>query len=241
MKILIGLLLILPAIAFSPIAHNEQVKIQHVEILSHTVDPKEGKLKMYWKDDSGVILKNFQNLKNHLYKSGEKLVFAMNAGMYQKDHSPQGLFIDNGEVIKNTNRVQKAYGNFYLQPNGIFYLTTSNIGHVIKTSDFKINEKVNYATQSGPMLVIDGNLHPAFKDGSQNIHIRNGVGILPDGKILFAMSKDKINLFDFATYFKNKGCKNALYLDGFVSRTYLPEQKWEQLDGQFGVLIGETD
>ncbi|HXB14083.1 MAG TPA: phosphodiester glycosidase family protein, partial [Bacteroidia bacterium] len=77
--------------------------------------------------------------------------------------------------------------------------------------------------------------------GSKNLNIRNGVGILPDGKVVFAMSKSEINFYDFAEYFKNLGCRNALYLDGFVSRAYLPEQNWIQTDGDFGVLIGITE
>ena len=102
------------------------------------------------------------------------------------------------------------------------------------------NPDIMYATQSGPMLVINNNIHPVFVKGSKNLHVRNGVGVLPDGKLLFAMSKDVITLYDFAEFFKSHGCKNALYLDGFVSRTYLPKEKWEQLDGNFGVIIGET-
>ena len=83
-------------------------------------------------------------------------------------------------------------------------------------------------------------MHPRFNKGSANVHIRNGVGILPDGNILFAMSKEKVNFYDFASYFRQKGCKNALYLDGFVSRTYLPSKGWRQFEGNFGVIIGET-
>ena len=104
-----------------------------------------------------------------------------------------------------------------------------------------MSDEVAYATQSGTMLVIDGTLHPAFTKGSANVHIRNGVGVLPDGRLLFAMSKQKINFYDFASFFKNKGCQQALYLDGFVSRTYLPEQNWVQIDGHFGVLIAEIE
>ena len=66
------------------------------------------------------------------------------------------------------------------------------------------------------------------------------MGILPDGKVLFAISEDKVNLYDFALWFKNKGCKNALYLDGFVSRIYLPSKNRQQADGNFGVIIAET-
>ena len=90
------------------------------------------------------------------------------------------------------------------------------------------------------MLVIDSVMHSKFMKGSKNLNIRNGVGILPDGKVLFAMSKKKINFYDFASYFMSLGCKNALYLDGAVSKTYLPEKNWVTKGGNFGVIISET-
>jgi uncharacterized protein YigE (DUF2233 family) len=96
------------------------------------------------------------------------------------------------------------------------------------------------STQSGLMLIIDGEIHPAFKEGSSSLYVRNGVGILPDNRIVFAMSREAVNFYSFANYFKSLGCRNALYLDGFVSRTYLPEKDWTQLDGNFGVMIGVT-
>jgi len=97
---------------------------------------------------------------------------------------------------------------------------------------------VRYATQSGPLLVTGGELHPAFNEGSANVHYRNGVGVLPDGRLLFATSTEKINFFDFATYFRRKGCRDALYLDGYVSRTWWPAGGVRQRDGDFGVIIG---
>jgi len=209
------------------------------KILSHIVDLKTQNLELYWKDDQNNNFYNFENLKNWLDKKGEKLTFATNAGMYLKDRSPQGLFIQNGIIKKSINTVQEAYGNFYMQPNGVFYITNNNTGHVTTSLKFS-EENVKFATQSGPMLVIDNKIHSKFKDGSKNLNIRNGVGILPNGNLLFAMSKAKINLFDFASYFKKQGCKNALYLDGFVSRTYLPSKNWSATDGTFGVIIGET-
>ena len=89
------------------------------------------------------------------------------------------------------------------------------------------------------MLLIDGAVNSILKQGSSNYNIRNGVGILTDGNILFAMSKKKINFYDFAMFFKSKGCKNALYLDGYVSKTYLPSKGWKQSGGNFSVIIAE--
>ena len=210
------------------------------EILSHTVDLKKQDLKFYWKNDAGKIMKSFKKLNSSLKTKNEKLVFAVNGGMYKTDHSPLGLYIEDGEKLSKVNRVKKGYGNFYMQPNGIFYITDSNTAVVCKTLDFK-HEGVKYATQSGPMLLIDGKIHDKFKEGSRNLNIRNGVGILPNGSIVFGMSKDMINFHDFANYFKSLGCENALYLDGFVSKTYLPSEGYNTLNGNFGVIIGEIE
>ncbi len=210
------------------------------QILAYTVDPKTQDLQLYLKNDKGETLKSIQNLKTYIESKNLTLTFAMNGGMFNKDFSPQGLFIQNKKTLAVLDTAN-GNGNFYLKPNGVFYITAYNIPFVCKTTDFSDDGTIKFATQSGPMLIIDGQIHSAFKDGSTNLNIRNGVGILPDNKIVFAMSKTKINFYDFAKYFQSLGCKNALYLDGFVSRMYLPEKKWTQTDGNFGVIIGVTE
>lgn len=206
----------------------------------HTVNPDNGNLKLYWADSCGTPVQTFAKLRDHITNQGQKLRFAMNGGMFLQDYSPQGLYVEKGKLIRKLNTKVNDYGNFYLEPNGIFYITKTYEASVCTSADYR-SEDVDYATQSGPMLLIDGAMHPKFRKGSSNLHYRNGVGILPDGNVLFAISKEKINFYDFATFFLSKGCKNALYLDGFVSRLYLPEQGVEQMDGNFGVMIAEVE
>ena len=208
--------------------------------VSYIVNPKKQNLEFFWKNEKGENFKNAENLISWLKSKNKKLLFSTNGGMYKKDNSPQGLFIEN-KIVKSEIDTSNGNGNFYLKPNGVFYLTTEKNPIICKTEDFVNNVKIKYATQSGPMLVIDGEIHTAFKKNSTNLNIRNGVGILPNNQIVFAISKKEINFYDFAEYFKNLGCKNALYLDGFVSRTYLPEKNWKQIDGNFGVIIGVTE
>ncbi len=235
--IVLSLLLLLTAGLIAFTTTRTEVNDQ---ILAFTVNPKTQDLQLYWKNDQSETLKSIQNLKEYVERKNLTLTFAMNGGMFSKDFSPQGLFIQNKKTVVGIDTAH-GNGNFYLKPNGVFYITTDNTPIVCKTTDFKDNGKIKYATQSGPMLVVDGQLHAAFKEGSANLNSRNGVGILPDNSIVFAMSKTEINFYDFAKYFQSLGCKNALYLDGFVSRTYLPEKKWTQTDGNFGVLIGVTE
>src|ERR1700712_1909706 len=191
--------------------------------ISYRVNTKRQDLKLYWQDDKYENFKSIQNLRIWLDEHKRKLVFAMKAGMYKQGNSPLGLFIENKKQQTPLD-TSTGNGNFYLKPNGVFYISTDNIAAICTTADFKNDGKIKYATQSGPMLLINGHIHPAFKESSANLNIRNGVGILPDNTLVFAMSKKEINFYDFASYFKSLGCKNALYLDGLVSRTYLPEK-----------------
>lgn len=209
-------------------------------IIYHISDTSKENIQFYLKDEKNNMLLSLSNLKSHVEKSGKKLIMGMNGGMYQIDHSPLGLYIENGKTMHKLNTAD-AHGNFYLKPNGVFYLTNQQVGVVCTTENFSLSPDIKWATQSGPMLVIEGKIHPEFRQGSSNLNIRNGVGILPDGKILFAISKDPINLFDFATFFLDMGCKNALYLDGSVSKMYLPSKNKMDLDGDFGVMIGVTE
>lgn len=228
---LVPTLLVILSVSFRTYAQTDK-------IISYIVDPKKQDLQLYWKDDKGQIIQNFDNLKSYVASKKKKLVFAMNGGMFQPNYTPCGLYIQQQQTIRPLVTASGS-GNFFLKPNGVFYINNNNTAAICTTPNFTNDKKqVKWATQSGPMLVIDGAIHPAFKQGSANVNIRNGVGILPDNKIVFAISTEEINFYDFAEYFKNLGCKNALYLDGFVSRMYLPEKNLSETDGNFGVIIG---
>ena len=232
--IFLGFLVVMFAISgFTTLPH------QNDNIIYHISDPKNENIRLYWKDDQNNMLLSLSNLKNYVEQKNQNLIMAMIGGMYQVDHKPVGLYIENGEVIKKLNQAD-ARGNFYLKPNGVFYLTKNQQGTICTTENYQTNKDILWATQSGPMLVIDGKIHSEFRQGSANLNIRNGVGILSDGKIIFAISKIPINFYDFAIFFQEMGCKNALYLDGSASKMYLPSKNKMDLDGDFGVMIGIT-
>jgi uncharacterized protein YigE (DUF2233 family) len=208
-------------------------------IISYTVNPRAQHLALYWKDDAGQRLRSLGQLRSYVESKHVRLLFAMNGGMFTPNFAPLGLYIQDYRQYSPLDTLSGS-GNFYLKPNGVFYLSADNHATVCTTADFRSSNLIRYATQSGPMLVVDGQIHSAFKEGSANRQIRNGVGILTDGQVLFAMSKVEISFYDFAEYFRRQGCRNALYLDGFVSRMYLPDKGWRQTDGDFGVMIGVT-
>jgi uncharacterized protein YigE (DUF2233 family) len=197
------------------------------------------KIRMFWKDDNGDKIKSLGNLKTEVSKKGQQLVFATNGGMYMEDNSPLGLYIENGVEKSHINLSLNGKSNFYLQPNGIFFVSDS-FARIVPTEKYiPFKDKALYATQSGPMLVIDGNINKAFSKGSSNTYIRNGVGIDNKGTVIFAISNEAVNFYDFASFFKDAlKCKNALFLDGSISRMYLPGLDRNDLGGDFGVIIG---
>jgi uncharacterized protein YigE (DUF2233 family) len=216
------------------------------KITSFKVNPDSVNISFYWKSN-GENIKNISKLKTLLENQNNNLIFATNGGMFDKKLSPIGLFIENGEIIKPLNtKVLKSdeigtLPNFYLEPNGVFYITQEENAGICKTTAYPNVSNVKFATQSGPMLVIDGEINKIFDPNSHNFNIRNGVGILPNNELIFAISINKVSFFDFARYFEEQGCSNALFLDGYISKAYMPKQGIEQMDGELGVLIGITE
>lgn len=221
------------------VGHAEQLDMPS-RFIEHIVDPANNQLAIYWRNKDKQPYGSFQQLKSALERQNKTLLFAMNGGIFQEDLTPLGLYIEDGQVKYRLNTRQHAFGNFYIQPNGVFYLTKSGQGHIVPTKRFKFDESIRYATQSGPMLVVDGEINTSLTPGSTSIRLRNGVGVLPDGRLLFAISKGFVNFYDFADYFKQHGCKMALYLDGSVSRVYFADNARLTQDGVFGIIIAET-
>lgn len=222
---------------------TEQITYRNQKFDIVKIDLRKTSVQLFWKNKDGKLVRSLKNLKKVVEQDGKQLHFAMNAGMYLRDRSPQGLYIENGITIKPLDTLQNGYGNFYLQPNGVFSMEDQT-AKILPSTTFSNQKNIHpdWATQSGPMLVINNKIHPIFKEGSSHLNIRNGVGTVSKHEIIFAISHTEVNLFDFAMLFKEKlNCKNALYLDGFVSRAYIPSLNRLDLDGNFGVIIGVTN
>ena len=206
----------------------------------YIVDLEKSKLGLFWKTAKGDKYMSMRKLRNKLRQNKQHLIFATNAGMYTPNNDPQGLYIENRKKLIALDSATKGYGNFYMQPNGIFLIDTTHKAHVIATPEFKkMEEKTLFATQSGPMLLTKGKMNPHFNKGSKNTYVRSGVGVISPTKLVFIISNRPVNFYDFATLFKeNFGCKDALYLDGAISQMYLPELGRKQLGGSFGPIIG---
>jgi uncharacterized protein YigE (DUF2233 family) len=169
---------------------------------------------------------------------GERLVFAMNAGMYAPSRAPAGLYIENGNKVHGIVTAAGP-GNFGMLPNGVFCLTERFA--VIESRAFAANPPAcRYATQSGPMLVIDGQLHPKFLPDSTSSYIRNGVGVSADGLTAWFVIADRpVTFHRFARFFRDQlGSPNALYLDGSISRLSVPGQGRADFGLPMGPILG---
>ena len=194
-------------------------------------------LRLFLNGPSGPYA-GFSSVDAALAPQGLALGFAMNAGMFQPDLSPVGLYVEDGETLKSIV-TSDGPGNFGLLPNGVFCIGDQFA--VIESRRFAQRQRdCRYASQSGPMLVIDGALHPRFRPTSDSLNIRNGVGVSADGQTAwFAISNRPVNFDHFARLFRDElGAPNALYFDGSVSRLYAPDLGRSGAGFSIGPIVG---
>ena len=186
------------------------------------IDLNRHALRLFWKQPDGTPFLTLDRVQAWTAAQGDSLIAATNAGIYEPGYIPTGLFIEDG-VVKNPLNLDDGTGNFYLKPNGVFLLTDTG-ARIVESSQFEaVAGAVRYATQSGPLLVSGGTIHPAFTPGSKNCRLRSGIGVHTDGRVFLVISNGAVNFHDFATFFKETlSCPDALYLDGAISELYAP-------------------
>jgi uncharacterized protein YigE (DUF2233 family) len=241
---LIGLALFLLALTIRPARAEgfcDRVVFEETGYVVCTVDPARNGIQIRHADPDGKVYGSFRALEIALAGERSYLRFATNGGMYHPDMSPVGLYVEYGHVLTPLN-LNGGKGNFFLRPNGVFYVRPGQAGVMESRAYARAGIKPLFATQSGPMLVIDGKLHPRFDPAGTSRKRRNGVGIAADGRVIFAISDGGVNFFDFARLFRDVyGCRNALYLDGTISSLRVPE--WRRNDSLFplGIIISVED
>jgi len=167
-----------------------------------------------------------------LLDADPSIAVATNAGIFTPQFAPGGLLVSDGVTLRDLNLADGG-GNFHLMPNGVFEIRDDGTAAVVDSTAYSA-DGVRFATQSGPALLLAGQVHPEFREGSTNVAFRSGVGVSPDGRTVYlALSWSLTNFHDFATLFRDElGCDNALYLDGQISRL------WVAGDGEPDVFAG---
>jgi uncharacterized protein YigE (DUF2233 family) len=201
-----------------------------------TADLRRHEVKLFWRGPDGEVLGSFERLRQTA--DGARLVFAMNAGMYHEDRSPVGLYVENGRELKKANTASGP-GNFHLKPNGVFFVKGKTVGVLETRAYLNRRLKPDFATQSGPMLVVNGRIHPKISDQGTSQKIRNGVGMKDQHTAVFAISEQPVTFGAFARLFRDQlGCANALFLDGSISSLYAPALGRADALRPMGPIIG---
>jgi uncharacterized protein YigE (DUF2233 family) len=188
----------------------------------------QDRIRMFWRGPDGLVFGSFGRL---------------NAGIFGEDLRPIGMYVEGGRLLRRLNVRKQAYGNFYLQPNGVFVLS-ANEAAIVKTDDIATDQdkrlsSAQYATQSGPILLRDANINPLLTQGSSNRVVRNAVCVVTSTEIVLVRSRAPINFYDFAQQLRDKvGCRDALFLDGSISQLYPFGNN--SLGPSFAAIIGAT-
>ena len=169
----------------------------------------------------GKALRGFSALGESLGDGARDLLFAMNAGMYDEEGMPIGLYVEDGRE-RHAISLRDGPGNFHMKPNGVFAVNGSGKVSIVP-SEVWGKSKARFASQSGPMVLIGGKLHPKIQDDGPSLHIRNGVGTADGRTAWFVISEDPVSFGRFARFLRDGlGCRDALFFDGTVSSLWDP-------------------
>lgn len=219
-----------------------KVTFEDTAMLHCVADPARHAIAMDLGPDGGAPYRSLANFAAARPADAAPVAFAVNGGMFDDEGKPIGYYVEGGERLKELNR-NKGSGNFHMQPNGVFY-GTGNRWHVRTSGDFysNVGDRPEFGTQSGPMLVIGGKLHPEITDNGPSRTRRNGVGVDSAGRAHFVMSEGTVSFGVLARFYRDElKVANALYLDGSVSALWDPAT--ERLDAlaPIGPLIVVTE
>ena len=220
--------------AQAPVSACQPVTFEGSPLTHCVADPARHRIGMVLDGVDGKPARSLAAVRD-MARRPDAVAFAMNGGMFDHDGKPIGYYVENGERRRTLNR-KEGGGNFHLMPNGVFY-GTGGAWHVRTTQAFadSVAERPEFGTQSGPMLVIDGKLHPAFSHDGESLKIRNAVGVDDEGRAHFVISEAPLSFGKLARYFRDElKTPNALFLDGSVSQLWDPAR--QRLDE--GVPLG---
>lgn len=199
-----------------PREHGFERRVRHgdAEWLVFDLDPQRVALTLVGQRADEPY--TFEALAPYLKERGRVLAVATNAGIFSPERRPMGLHVQDGEIMTPLSTAE-GEGNFFLKPNGVFWLDDTGV-HVAGSEHYAPQGRVQLATQSGPLLLERGRIHPGFSPESTSLRLRSAVGVDARGHALLAISLGQVSFYNAASLFRDVlGCRDALYLDGEIS------------------------
>ena len=126
-------------------------------VQAYTVNPQTERVKMYWQKANGEAWGTLHALLADMNSQGQ-VQMAMNGGIYDESYAPLGLYIENGQQKVALN-LASGEGNFFIRPGGVFYVAGDKVG-IVRLDAFKTSKEIQFAVQSGPMLLENGVINP---------------------------------------------------------------------------------
>ncbi len=234
-------LLFLLAVRVAAGAPVAEEKIRHAGTNFRVVRLAPERVRLLWKDAAGRRYETFEGVQADFAKHGKSVTFLTNAAIYEPGGIPSGLFVADGKPLRPLN-LADAPGNFFLKPNGVCSFGKS--AAIVTSTAWRTSPapEVKWAIQGGPMLLIGGRRHPAFREGSTSKLLRSGVGIDAEGRFVFAITAagEVVNFWDFAGLFLKLGCRDALFLDGDISQMAVNPPR-PLTSNRFGAIFAVAD
>ncbi|WAT18438.1 phosphodiester glycosidase family protein [Aurantiacibacter sp. MUD11] len=191
--------------------------------------------------------KPYRSLEIYADEMGDRadvIALVMNGGMFDPEGQPIGYYVEDGLRLTVLNE-NDGPGNFHMLPNGVFFgETPAGPWRVWDTRRFArdVEDRPHFATQSGPMLVIDGELHGRFAPDGSSRKTRNAVGVDLAGRAHFVISEAPVSFGKLARLYRDVlEIDNALFLDGSVSQMWDPPNGRLDTGPEIGPLIVVTE
>jgi uncharacterized protein YigE (DUF2233 family) len=209
-----------------------------------TVDLRRDTLRTFWKDDKATPFGTFEHLREWLRPKGEDITCAMNGGIYQEDLRPLGLYVEQRRVLHRLNTRKDAYGNFYMEPNGVFMIEAQR-ARIVDTATFQSElaertASIDFAIQSGPLMLQAGRVNPSFAPDSTNRQVRGAICVIGPQDVVLALAATPISFYEFTSFLREKlNCVDALHTDSKISRLF-PDQGL-MLSPLYSVIVGVVE
>ena len=218
----------------------ESVLFEEVPLTHCVADPAKHRITTALAPEGGAPFRSLKAYSTSV--DGKGVAFAMNAGMFDGEGKPIGYYVEEGNRLKELNR-NDGSGNFHMKPNGVFF-GGGGKWRVMTADAFysQVGDRPEFGTQSGPMLLVGGKLHPEVTEDGPSKRIRNAVGVDAQGRAHFVISDGALSFGVLARYFRDElKVKDALYLDGSVSALWDPAKGRMDARAPIGPLLVVTD